>query len=124
MKLNIKGKEFYIVGIEDMITGEADLYKAIGTIDKPAILLSHTPDIFPKVPKSLNLTLSGHTHGGQVRIPFFGPIFTASDYQDKYAKGLIIEKDKKLITTTGIGVSIFPIRFNCSPEIVVIEFVE
>ena len=124
VKLNIKGKEFYIVGIEDMSTGEADLYKAIGTIDKPAILLSHTPDIFPKVPKSLNLTLSGHTHGGQVRIPFFGPIFTASDYHDKYAKGIIIEKDKKLITTTGIGVSIFPIRFNCAPEVVVIEFVD
>ena len=99
------------------------MYKALGTIDKPAILLSHTPDIFPKVPKSVNITLAGHTHGGQVRIPIFGPIFTASAYHDKYAKGLIIEKGKKLITTTGIGVSILPIRFNCLPEVVVIEFV-
>ena len=123
VKLNIKGKEFYIVGIEDMSTGDADLYKAIGTIDKPAILLTQTPDIFPKVPKSVNITLAGHTHGGQIRIPLFGPIFTASSYHDKYAKGLIIEKDKKLITTIGIGVSILPIRFNCVPEIVVIEFV-
>lgn len=124
VKLNINGKEFYIIGVEDLSTGDANLYKAIGVVDKPSILLTHSPDIFPKVPKSINLTLAGHTHGGQIRIPFYGAIFTASEFQDRYVQGLIIENDKKLITTRGIGVSILPIRFNCVPEIVVIEFIE
>lgn len=78
--------------------------------------------MFVKVPEDINLTLAGHTHGGQVRIPFIGPIFTTSNFGDKYTKGLIEEKGKKLITTTGIGTSILPVRFNCLPEIVVIEF--
>ena len=85
-------------------------------------MLTHTPDMFPKVPDDVNLTLAGHTHGGQIRIPFLGPIFTASIHRDKYSKGFIEENEKKMIVTTGIGVSILPIRFNCPPEIVVIEF--
>lgn len=70
----------------------------------------------------MNLTLAGHTHGGQVRIPLIGPIFTASKYGDKYAKGYIEKNGQRMIVSTGIGASIIPIRFNCSPEIVIIEF--
>lgn len=55
-------------------------------------------------------------------MPLLGPLFTASSYGDKYAKGFIEENGKKMITTTGIGTSILPIRFNCLPEIIVIEF--
>jgi len=86
-------------------------------------MLAHTPDEFPKMPSDANLTLSGHTHGGQIRLPFVGALFTASRYQNKYAQGYIEEKGKKLIVTRGLGESILPVRFNCKPEIVVIEFV-
>ena len=71
---------------------------------------------------NVNLTLIGHTHGGQVRLPFIGAIFTASDYGEKYVKGYIEEDSKKMLVTRGIGVSILPFRFNCVPEINVIEF--
>ena len=111
-----------------------------GTYKEPVIMLSHTPDMFPKIPADVILTLAGHCHGGQIRIPLIGPIFTASRYGDKYAKGWKQEKDgvqikidtskpiklqkyiSTLFVTRGIGVSILPFRFNCVPEINVIEF--
>ena len=122
VKLNINGKDIYIAGVEDMMTAFPNVEDALKGTKSPTILLTHTPDIFPDVPKNVNLTLAGHTHGGQVRIPIIGPIFTASTYGNKYAIGFIEENDKNLITTRGIGVSILPFRFNSPPEIVVIEF--
>ena len=122
IKLNVNGKTLYIAGVEDLMTGKPNVYEALNNTKRPVIMLTHTPDMFPKVPDDVNLTLAGHTHGGQIRIPFLGPIFTASSHRDKYSKGLIEENGKKMIVTTGIGVSILPIRFNCPPEIVVIEF--
>ncbi len=122
-KLNINEKTVYIAGIEDMITGNADIQKALSATETPTILLSHTPDIFPKVSWDVNLTLAGHTHGGQVRLPLIGAIVVPSAFGNKYSQGLIEKNGKKMIVTKGIGNSILPIRFNCVPEIVVIEFV-
>lgn len=121
--IQINNKTVYIAGIEDLMTGKPDIYKALENTKTPVILLTHTPDIFPKLQQSVNLVLAGHTHGGQVRLPLLGPIFTASSYGDKYSKGLTTTKNgNKMITTKGIGTSILPIRFNCVPEIIVIEF--
>ena len=146
--ININGQRIYIAGIEDMMTGKPDIYKALdgieineeGNYKYPVIMLSHTPDMFPKMPTGITLTLAGHTHGGQIRIPFLGAPFTASSYGDKYAKGWKHEKDGEeikvdtvkpiklqkeistLFVTRGIGLSILPFRFNCPPEINVIEF--
>lgn len=122
VSIQLNDQKIYIAGIEDLMTGKPDIYKALDGTKSPTILLTHSPDMFVKVPEDVNLTLAGHTHGGQVRIPFIGPIFTASRYGDKYTKGLVEEKGRKLITTTGIGTSILPVRFNCMPEIVVIKF--
>lgn len=121
-KLQINGKEIFIAGVEDMMTAFPNMEDALKGTKTPTILLTHTPDVFPDIPRNVNLTLAGHTHGGQVRLPIIGPIFTASNYGNKYAIGLVEENGKKLITTRGIGVSILPFRFNCLPEIVVIEF--
>jgi len=122
-KLLINGKTLYIAGIQYKPENMLQISKAIENTQKPTIMLTHSPDEFKKIPQDyINLILAGHTHGGQIRIPFIGPLFTASSYGDKYAKGFIEEDGKKMITTTGIGTSILPIRFNCQPEIVVIEF--
>ena len=121
-KLQINGKEIFIAGVEDMMTAFPNMEDALKGTKTPTILLTHTPDVFPDIPRNVNLALAGHTHGGQVRLPIIGPIFTASNYGNKYTIGFIEENGKKLITTRGIGVSILPFRFNCPPEIVVIEF--
>ncbi|MCM1010797.1 MAG: metallophosphoesterase [Fusobacterium sp.] len=122
ISIQLNGKKLYIAGVEDLTTGKPNINKALAGTKAPTILLTHSPDLFVKVPEDISLTLAGHTHGGQIRLPLIGAIFTASDFGNKYAKGFIEENGKKLITTTGIGTSILPIRFNCTPEIVVIEF--
>lgn len=121
-KLQINGKEIFIAGVEDMMTAFPNMEDALKGTKTPTILLTHTPDVFPDIPRNVNLTLAGHTHGGQVRLPLIGALIVPSDYGNKYSSGLIEEKWKKMIVTNGIGVSILPIRFNCPPEIVVIEF--
>jgi len=128
--INIKGKKLYIAGVEDITTRNIDLVKALKNVQSPSILLTHSPDVFPfvadpgssKITGQVDLTLAGHTHGGQVNIPFIGSLIVPSDYGQKYAQGLIKENGKAMFVTKGIGTSILPIRFNCIPEIVVINF--
>ncbi len=121
-KIKIKDKTVYIAGVEDTTTRETIIWKALDKTENPTILLTHSPDIFPQVPKEVNLTLSGHVHGGQVRLPFIGALVVPSKYGDRYSQGLIEKNGKKMIVTRGIGNSILNVRFNCVPEIVVIEF--
>ncbi len=120
--VKIKDKNLYIAGVEDLTTKIPDVDKALNDVKSSTILLTHNPDIFPEIPQNVNLTLCGHLHGGQVRLPFLGAVVTPSRYGDRYSKGLIVENNKKLIATKGLGTSILPLRFNCVPEIVVIEF--
>lgn len=122
LRINLKGRNIYIAGVEDKTTRTPDIYKALNGTENPVILLSHSPDVFPKVPEKVNLTLAGHLHGGQVRLPLLGAIIVPSSYGNKYSQGLIEENGKKMLVTKGIGNSILPVRFNCTPEIVVIEF--
>lgn len=112
-----------IAGVEDLQTANPDIKKALTGAGKNIILLSHTPDVFPAVPENVSLTLTGHLHAGQVVLPNIPPKFVPSKYGTRYLYGLIYENGKTLYSTSGLGTSILPIRFNCLPEIVVIEFV-
>lgn len=121
-RATINGKTVSIVGIEDLTTGFPNLKRAMRFATKPMILLSHQPDIFPMVSENVNLTLAGHLHGGQVVLPFVGALVVPSKYGNKYASGYFEEDGRKMIVTKGLGTSILPIRLNCPPELVVIEF--
>lgn len=123
VKLNINGKDVYIVGIQYKVKDIALIDKSLENTKSPIIMLTHSPDEFVKMPSHINLVLAGHTHGGQVILPFIGTIFTASKYKDKYLNGYFEEDGKKMIVSRGLGVSILPFRFNCKPELVVIEFI-
>ncbi len=120
-KLELNGKVFYIAGIEDLTTGKPNLDKAFQNTSAPVIFVSHSPDIFLQNPYKPFLTLSGHTHGGQIRLPFFGALVVPSKYGNKYAQGKFEKGSQNLIVTKGLGTSILPFRFNCTPEIVVVE---
>ncbi|MBS4760296.1 MAG: metallophosphoesterase [Clostridium sp.] len=120
-KLELNGKTFYLAGIEDLTTGKPNLDKAFQNTSDPVIFVSHSPDVFPKNPYKPFLTLSGHTHGGQIRLPFFGALVVPSKYGNKYAQGKFEKGSQNLIVTKGLGTSILPFRFNCPPEIVVVE---
>jgi predicted MPP superfamily phosphohydrolase len=90
------------------------------TDDAPVILMAHEPDIFPKVPERVSLTISGHTHGGQVRIFGFSPV-VPSRFGSRYIYGHKIEEGRNLIVSGGLGCSTLPLRFGSPPEIVMIE---
>ena len=123
-QVRIKDKVINIAGVEDLKTGHPDVSKAMENIDGTTILLTHSPDVFKDVPQSVNLTLAGHLHGGQVRFPFVGAVYCPSVFGTKYAQGVFTEDNKKMVVTSGIGTSKLPIRFLCLPEIIVIEFGE
>lgn len=121
-------KGIYLIGVDDPRTGRDDLLKAMRGIQKkkPKILLAHAPDIISEAAgKRIDLVLVGDTHGGQVNIPildpFLKPLKPLSEYGRKYISGLFRVGDTYLYVNRGIGTSILPIRFNCPPEIALIE---
>lgn len=102
-------------GVDDLPATLAEV-----TDDAPVILMAHEPDIFPEVPARVSLTLSGHTHGGQVRLFGYAPM-VPSKFKGRYAYGHIVEDGRHLIVSGGIGCSGFPVRFGSPPEIVFLE---
>ncbi len=122
------GQRFWIAGLGDQIAyrlgrghfrGVDDLPGTLAQVDTddPVLLLAHEPDIFPRVPARVALTLSGHTHGGQIRVPVIWPAFVPSRYGARFAYGHIIEHDRHLIVSGGLGTSIIPARLGVPPEI-------
>jgi len=111
-----------IVGIDDEVTGRADLAAALRGIGRgrTALLISHSPDIFPQIDDRVGLTLAGHTHGGQIVLPIVGPLATASRYGRRYVHGHIIERGRHLIVSAGIGTSLLPMRIGAPPEVVLV----
>src|SRR5579863_3037957 len=126
------GAPFWLAGIGDQLAyrlghgryrGVDDLpgtLTQVGT-DDPVLLLVHEPDIFTRVPARVALTLAGHTHGGQIRLPLIWPAFVPSKYGARFAYGHVIEKERHLIVSGGLGTSIIPARLGVPPEIVQVQ---
>ena len=85
------------------------------------ILLSHRPEhISVYADNNIDLVLTGHAHGGQVRLPFFGPVYAPSQgLRPKYTSGLYYEGNTRMFVSRGIGNGIAPFRFNDGPELAV-----
>ena len=126
--LGPEGQRFWLAGLGDQeayrlgpgrFVGVDDLPLTMSRIktDDPVLLLVHEPDIFPQVSKRVALTLAGHTHGGQIRLPFIWPAFVPSRYGARFAYGHIVENDRHLIVSGGLGTSIVPARLGVPPEI-------
>ena len=99
--------------------------KEMNLTDDYCILLSHRPETFDiYLANDIDLVLSGHTHGGQVRIPFLGGYYAPNQGKwPKYDAGKFTEENTTMIISRGIGNSIIPIRINNRPEIVIVELV-
>ncbi len=114
---------FWIAGVSDLWTGRHDLGAALEAVtdaELPLLLLMHNPDLFPLVPPRVTLTLAGHTHGGQVRLPLLGAPIVPSRFGRRFAAGHIVEEDRHLYVATGVGTSILPVRLGVPPTIVVL----
>lgn len=115
-----------IGGLDDDFTGRADMgatLAAMKGLDGARIMLSHSPDPFPDMPRSVPIMLAGHTHCGQIAWPWGGSPATMSDYGERYACGRVDENGKTLIVGAGLGTSVLPFRLFTQPEIWLIELV-
>jgi predicted MPP superfamily phosphohydrolase len=111
-----------MVGVDDPFTGSDNLGDALrGTQRTPfAILLTHSPQMFMKADLTkFDLVLTGHTHGGQVRLPGLGPLWLPAG-SEGYDSGWFYGVNTQMYVTRGVGTSILPIRFLCRPEIALI----
>ncbi len=124
--ISIKNRELSIIGIDDLVGGNADFGKAIENLRETEtnIVLLHCPeyrDIITKQKGKLNidLVLSGHTHGGQ--ITFLGFVPFKPQGSGRYLKGWYNESEPKMYISKGIGTSTLPIRFGARAEMVEME---
>lgn len=115
---------FTLIGLDDFTEKGFPVLEFAATLrsDKPAIIMSHNPDVFglAELPEGC-LMLSGHTHGGQVNLPFIGPPIVPSMFGQRYAYGHIREKNRQLVVSGGSGNSILQVRLNRLPEILLLE---
>jgi predicted MPP superfamily phosphohydrolase len=111
-------------GLDDDFTGRADLPATLAALRRlkgPKLILSHSPDPFADPAPDVFLMLAGHTHCGQVVLPFVGPLKTMSRYGRRYACGLVREGGRTLIVTAGLGTSGIPLRLGAVPDLWVVE---
>ena len=119
----IKGRYVDIIGLADLTTRGIDVEKAFYRTMRPRILVTHNPDVYYDVMEDVDLILAGHTHGGQFILPFTPPLFVPSKFGVEFASGMINTRRNKMIISKGIGTSVLPVRLNCKPEIVIVDFV-
>jgi len=120
-----KGEEhMWIIGVDDPYLGKDNLDLALEGIDdsSPRLLLAHAPNIYPSaIQSNIDLVMTGHTHGGQVRLPIIGAIVAPGQgFFPKLDYGLFSSNSTKMVINGGLGESVLPIRFHNRPEIVLI----
>lgn len=119
----------YVVGLEDNFLWHDDYFAATAGVPEgaPRIILGHAPSIAEKIdPDGVELILSGHLHGGQILLPFYGPLArnTACNASRSYTAGLYRVNGLNLFANRGLGTSLAPLRFMARPEVAVLEFVD
>ncbi len=111
-----------IAGVGDLLESKVDYRRALGGVDPdmPRLLLSHNPDAAEMREAGdhrIDLMLSGHTHGGQVRLPIIGSPGVPSRFGEKYRAGMVQGPWCRVFISTGVGMSVAPFRFGVRPEI-------
>ncbi|CBE70200.1 membrane protein of unknown function [Candidatus Methylomirabilis oxygeniifera] len=109
-----------VAGIDDLRVGRPDLGRALNGLNPtlPTLLLSHRPEIFPQAAaRNIGLTLSGHYHGGQVKVSALGLSVSLAHLLSSYPEGLYRLGKSHLYVNRGLGTTGTPVRVNASPEI-------
>lgn len=124
--LHRHGQPLCLAGVDDCRDGQPDVAAALGGVAEtiPRIVVSHNPDLAEHLPDGVRVDamLSGHTHGGQVRLWGRGAVALPIDHR-KYAAGLVAGPGFPVYISRGLGVVGLPIRFCCLPEIAVLTLV-
>ncbi len=113
-----------VVGVDDVWTRRANVAGAMANTERgsPTVLLAHDPALFPRAAeRGADLVLSGHTHGGQIAIPFLARWLNLSAWAHRYQLGVYHEGGSTLVVSAGLGTTGPPIRLGVAPELVVVE---
>ena len=125
LRITQDGANLWVAGVDDPHEFHCEsLHWALAGVPDAAftILLAHSPEIIPQAAqRGADLYLCGHTHGGQIRVPPIGPLYLNTRSPRYYCAGPWRHGAMQGFTTTGLGSSTLPIRFNCPPEAVLIE---
>ena len=135
VELTQKDAKIFLAGVEDpsfqtdYLRGDSqavmqeNLAQALSCSDGFTILLSHRPELMDVYAENnVSLVLSGHAHGGQFRLPFVGGLFAPNQgLLPEYDAGIYHEENTAMVVSRGLGNSIFPLRFNNCPELIVVE---
>lgn len=113
--------DLWLVGLDDELAGSPDI-EVYEKIPKKRKILSifHSPVLFESINTKTDLAFAGHSHGGQVRLPVIGSLWTPEG-TGKYDSGWYKQGQAKMYVSRGIGNSILPIRFNCRPEVAYVK---
>ena len=123
LRFTAKGASVWLAGVDDHMVGKTDLRSALrGSFpDEMKLLLAHNPIIARAAARAgVDLVLSGHTHGGQVKIRDDEKRILP---RRKLRNGLYRRKDTQIYITRGIGTVVLPVRYQCPPEISLIELI-
>lgn len=133
LELERNGETVALIGVDDpsfqtdYLLGDSaavmsNIIQRLTAGDTYTILLSHRPELFDTYAESgVNLVFSGHAHGGQFRLPFIGGLFAPNQgLFPEYDAGLYTEGSTNMLVSRGLGNSVFPLRFNNPPEIIIV----
>lgn len=117
----VKRGPLLIGAVDDDYTGHDDVPATFAALDAlgegPVVVVSHTPDIVPDLPRVVSAVFAGHTHCGQISLPVIGPISTLSSYGDRFACGMIRDGGQTVFVGAGLGTSILPLRYGTPPDV-------
>ncbi len=124
-RLEFRGEKLWLAGTDDLYYGTTDIKKLLNDIPREVtrIVLAHNPDFieeFAAKDQRVDLMISGHTHGGQIRFPMAGAPHVSSAYGQQYIIGLNRKDNIQIYTSRGIGTVLLPTRVDCPPEIVLL----
>jgi len=122
VRIELDGQPINLVGLDDPESGRPDLARALRSADPalPLLVLCHQPDTFARIAGQVDLVLSGHSHGGQVRLPGFGPLWLPVGCRE-YHDGVHERDGSTLFVSRGLGTTVAPIRLFSRPEVVTIQ---
>ena len=121
-RIELRGARLWLTGVDDLLYGTTDPKHLLRDIPReaPRIVLSHNPDFieeFAAKDQRVDLMISGHTHGGQIRFPLAGAPHVSSAYGQQYVIGLNRKDAMQVYTSRGVGTILLPTRVDCPPEI-------
>jgi uncharacterized protein len=121
----VGGARFCVAGVDDFSRGEPRLDALPPPEERDfTLLLAHDPDQAEQARRAydaVDLIVSGHTHGGQVRLPFVGALRNPAEFEELYEEGLRRRPWTQVYTSRGVGTVHIPVRFLCRPEVAILE---